>query len=267
MKKPTEHLTSVKNPRIRNIIALQKPRERREQGVFVIEGIKEIEKALLARYELTSLFCCPGLVDEELVRSFSRNVSEVFTISIELFEKMTYRGNSGGMIATARIKEHNISDLRMKENPLFVVLEAVEKPGNLGAILRTADAAGVDAVIVCDPQTDLYNPNIIRSSLGCIFTVPVYAASSSEVINLLKSNGINIFCTSLEASVPYHTVDFTRPAAIIMGAESTGLTPLWTKQSSQNILIPMKGVADSLNVSTSAAIVVFEAVRQRGIGS
>lgn len=264
MKKQTEHLTSVNNPRIRNIIALQKPRERREQGVFVIEGIKEIEKALLARYELTSLFYCPGLADEYVVRSFSRNVSEVFTISNELFEKMTYRGNSGGVIATARIKEHNISDLRMKENPLFVVLEAVEKPGNLGAILRTADAAGVDAVIVCDPQTDIYNPNVVRSSVGCLFTVPVFTGSTQEIISLFRSNGIRIYCTALSASVPYHMIDFRQPSAIVMGTESTGLTRGWLDHSDQNIIIPMSGKADSLNVSTTAAIVTFEAKRQRG---
>ena len=153
--------------------------------------------------------------------------------------------------------------MQLNKNPLLLILESVEKPGNLGAILRTADAAGVDAVIVCDQQTDLYNSNVIRSSLGCIFTIPVFVGSSAEVIDLLKANEIKIYCTSLLASVPYYTIDFTISAAIIMGAEATGLTPIWLDHSDQNIVIPMRGNVDSLNVSTSAAIVIFEAMKQR----
>ena len=264
MKEPKEHLTSAKNPKIRNIIALQKPRERREQGLFVIEGIKELEKAVKADYELTSLFYCPELLGGNLPAIYTQKITELYTLSKDLFEKISYRGNSGGVIATARQKDHSTSGLVIGENPLYIVLEALEKPGNLGAILRTADAAGVDAVIVCDPQTDIYNPNVIRSSIGCLFTVPVFTGNTPEVINLLKANGIGIFCTALTASVPYQTLNFKKPSAIVMGAESTGLTRAWLDHSDQNIIIPMSGAADSLNVSTSAAIVVFEAKRQRG---
>lgn len=264
MKEPKEHLTSAKNPKIRNIMALQKPRERREQGLFVIEGIKELEKAVKADYLFTSLFFCPELLGGTLPAINAPKTVEIYTISKELFEKITYRGNSGGMIAIARQKDHLISDLVIGKNPLYLILEAVEKPGNLGAILRTADAAGLDAVIVCDPQTDIYNPNVIRSSIGCLFTVPVFTGNGPEVIDLLKTNGIGIFCTALTASAPYHTINFNKPSAIVMGTESTGLTRAWLDHSDQNIIIPMSGAADSLNVSTSAAIVVFEAKRQRG---
>lgn len=245
------------------MVSLHKSRESREKGVFLIEGVRELEKAVKAGYHLTSLFYCPELISIEYLKIFSGKTTEVYTITKEVFQRITYRGNSGGLIATAKRKEHHIIGLQLNKNPLLLILESVEKPGNLGAILRTADAAGVDAVIVCDQQTDLYNSNVIRSSLGCIFTIPVFVGSSAEVIDLLKANEIKIYCTSLLASVPYYTIDFTISAAIIMGAEATGLTPIWLDHSDQNIVIPMRGNVDSLNVSTSAAIVIFEAMKQR----
>lgn len=256
-------ITSAKNPKIKQVAALQKPRERREQGVFLIEGIKETERAFLSGYSFESLFFVPGLADEKMVAKFGQRCNEIFSITLELFEKMTYRGNSGGILVTAKPKPHTLSDLQLREKPLLLVLEAVEKPGNLGAILRTADAAGVSAVIVCDAQTDIYNPNVVRSSLGCLFTVPVSLAGSQETIAFLKGHQIRIFCAALSASVPYQTIDFTQPSAIVAGAEATGLTEIWLRASDQNIIIPMLGMADSLNVSTSAAIITFEALRQR----
>lgn len=259
-----EHLTSAKNPGIKNLIALQKPRERRNQGVFVIEGMKEIEKAHTAGYEFLSIYFCPEKIRISEIEKFAQNTLEVFPITAGLFEKVTYRGNTGGIIVIARPKQHGIESLFLKENPLLIILESVEKPGNLGAILRTADAAGVDAVIVCDQQTDIYNPNVIRSSIGCLFTVPLFTGTSNELIKLLENNNINIYCTALTASLPYHKINFTGPSAIVLGAESTGLSRQWLDISTQNIIIPMAGIADSLNVSTSAAIVIFEAKRQRG---
>jgi TrmH family RNA methyltransferase len=147
---------------------------------------------------------------------------------------------------------------------LILILEGVEKPGNLGAILRTADAAGIDAVIICDPQTDFYNPNVIRSSIGCVFTKQLASATSAETIEWLRQKKVNIYCTYLQASKPYHTIDYTKPSAIVMGTESTGLSEIWVENSNANIIIPMQGKIDSMNVSTAAAVVVFEAKRQRG---
>lgn len=259
-----EHLISPKNPKIRNLILLQKPRERRKQGLFVLEGLKEIERAFGAGYRFSTIFWCREMYPEsELQKIISEN-ADVFTISRDLFEKISYRGNTGGLLALASQRKHELKNIPISAVPFLIVLESLEKPGNLGAILRTADAAGVDALIVCDPQTDIYNPNVIRSSIGCLFSVPVATATSEEVLQMLKSKKINIYCTALSASVPYQTIDYTLPTAIVMGTEATGLTDKWLKASNQNIIIPMGGIADSLNVSTSAAIVVFEAKRQRG---
>jgi TrmH family RNA methyltransferase len=165
------------------------------------------------------------------------------------------------------MKPHGLNHVALSKNPLVLVLEAVEKPGNLGAILRTADAAGIDAVICCDPQTDFYNPNVIRSSLGCVFTKQVATATSEETIDWLKKNHLAIYCTYLQSSRLYTDIDFTKPCAIVMGTEATGLSDLWIKNSDANIIVPMHGKIDSMNVSTAAAVVVFEARRQRSISA
>lgn len=264
MIKPKDHITSTKNPRIQNLVKLDKPRLRKEQGVFVIEGLKEIEKAFVTGYQMVTMFFCSEIISFSYVEKYAGDSTEIFSVSRDVFAKITYREDSGGLVVLSKPKSHSLQNIHLHENPLIIVLESVEKPGNLGAILRTADAAGVDALIICDTQTDLYNPNVIRSGLGCLFTVPVATGSTEEVIQWLKDHGISIFCTGLNASVPYHTIDFTLPAAIVMGTESTGLTQKWLNASDQNIIIPMSGMADSLNVSVSAAIVIFEAKRQRG---
>jgi TrmH family RNA methyltransferase len=185
-------------------------------------------------------------------------------VSKEVFDKIAVRENSGGVLAVAEQKTHRLQELKLSHNPLILILESVEKPGNLGAILRTADAAGVDAVIICDPQTDFYNSNVIRSSIGCIFTKQTASATSEDTLTWLKENGINIYCTYLKASQPYHQIDYKAPCAIVMGTESTGLSDAWVKASTANIIIPMQGAIDSMNVSTAAAVVIFEARRQRG---
>ena len=267
MIEPKDHITSTKNARIQNLVRLDKPRARKEQGVFIIEGRKEIEKAFAAGYQMITVFFCPDLITLREVEKYTGQPGEVFSVSREVFAKISYRDESGGMVVISKPKDHCLQNIHLQENPLIIVLESVEKPGNLGAILRTADAAGVDALVVCDTQTDLYNPNVIRSGLGCLFTVPVATGTSEEVIAWLKEKQVSIFCTELNASLPYHTVDFRPPAAIVLGTESTGLTQKWLHVSDQNIIIPMSGMADSLNVSVSAAIVVFEAKRQRGFGT
>ena len=257
-------ITSTQNPKVRNLLALEKPRERRKQCLFVIEGKKEIGLALKAGYKIGNLFFCEEIISFREVQALASSDQVLIRVSKEVFEKIAVREGSGGVLAVAEQKTHRLEDVKLSSNPLVLVLEAVEKPGNLGAILRTADAAGIDAVIICDPQTDFYNPNVIRSSVGCIFTRQVAAASSEETIGWLKKNNIRIYCTYLKASHPYHQTDFTVPHAIIMGTEAIGLTEIWTRQSDTNIIIPMQGEIDSMNVSTAAAVVVFEALRQRG---
>ena len=184
-------------------------------------------------------------------------------VSPEVYERIAYRGTTEGIVAVIRERKISLDDLLLRENPLIVVLESVEKPGNLGAVLRSADAAGVDAVIICDPLTDLYNPNLIRSSIGAIFTVPCVACGSQECIHFLKRHNITILTAQLQDSHLYYEVDMRKPTAIVMGTESTGLTDIWRQAADAHIRIPMLGRLDSLNVSVSAAILLFEAVRQR----
>lgn len=257
-------ITSAQNPKIKSLLALEKPRERRKQQVFIIEGKKEIGLAVEAGYTITNIFFCDDIIGAEEVRTLWPDDNLLISVSKDVFDKIAVRENSGGIIAVAKQKTHTLDQLKLSDNPLVLVLEGVEKPGNLGAILRTADASGIDAVIICDPQTDFYNPNVIRSSIGCVFTKQVAAASSEETIAWLKKNNISIYCTYLKASKPYHETDYTKPSAIVMGTEATGLSDVWVNNSTANIIIPMQGKIDSMNVSTAAAVVVFEAKRQRG---
>ncbi|MBQ9652211.1 MAG: RNA methyltransferase [Prevotella sp.] len=255
------HITSVQNPRIKNLVLLEtKSAERRRQGLFVAEGQREIMHCVEATYEIATLYICPDLQQETVPEL---KAGSIVTVSRQVYEKIAYRGTTEGMIAEVRTKTRTLEGLRLKENPLIVVLESVEKPGNLGAVLRSADAAGADAVVVCDPLTDLYNPNLIRSSIGAIFTVPCIACSSEECIAFLKSRGIQILTAQLQNSHLYYETDMKRPTAIVMGTESTGLTNQWREAADAHIRIPMLGRLDSLNVSVSAAILLFEAVRQR----
>jgi TrmH family RNA methyltransferase len=257
-------ITSTQNPKIKNLLALEKPRERRKQCLFVVEGKKEIRLALDAGYKIGNLFFCEELISPDELKSFDTSDKLIIPVSKEVFDKIAIRENSGGVLAVAEQKTHRLDNIKLSDNPLVLILESVEKPGNLGAILRTADAAGVDAVIICDPQTDFYNPNVIRSSIGCIFTKQIASASSDETLKWLKDNNIAPYCTYLRASKPYHEVDYTKPCAVVMGTEATGLSETWVKNATQNIIIPMQGAIDSMNVSTAAAVVIFEARRQRG---
>ncbi|MBS1558860.1 MAG: RNA methyltransferase [Bacteroidetes bacterium] len=255
-------ITSSQNLKIKSLLALEKPRERKNRQQFLIEGKREIMWAVEAGYTIESIFFCEEIISLSEISDPLKK--DLIPVSKEVFEKIAVREDSGGLMAVAKQKTHLLSQIELRKNPLVLILEAVEKPGNLGAILRTADAAAVDAVIICDPQTDFYNPNVIRSSVGCVFTNPLAAVSSDEAIAWLKKNQIKIFCTSLQASKPYHQMDFTQPTAIVMGTEATGLSEIWTKNSDANIIIPMQGKIDSLNVSNAAAVVVFEVLRQRG---
>ncbi len=220
--------------------------------------------ALKAGYTIGNLFYCVDLVPETDLVSLGISTKLLVPVTQGVFDKIAVREGTGGVIAVAEMKANRLEDLSLGKNPLILVLESVEKPGNLGAILRTAEAAGVDAVIVCDPQTDFYNPNVVRSSVGCVFTQPIASATSEETIAWLRKNKVRIYCTYLGASKPYHEIDYRGATAIVMGTESTGLSDGWVSQSDANLIIPMQGKIDSMNVSTAAAVVVFEARRQRG---
>lgn len=259
-------ITSLQNPRIKQVIQLQKAAERKAQGSFVIEGQREIFLAKSAGYNFKTIFYCDELNanrDEKYPLVIENIAAELIYISKEVFEKIAYRENTSGLVAIAEFKTGQLKDLKLPENPLVLILENIEKPGNIGAILRTADAANIDAVLLCNNQTDLYNPNTIRSSVGCLFTNQVVACGNEEALVFLKKNDINIYTTFLDAEQYYHQTNFKMPSAIVMGSEANGVTPFWTKNAHASIKIPMNGKIDSINVSTAAAIVVFEAKRQR----
>ena len=253
-----ERISSAQNPKVKRLLALQeKSSLRRETGLFVVEGRREIERCVASGFTVDTLFVCP-----EIAGDFAA-AGKVFTLSRGVYEKVAYRGGTEGVMAEVKARHLSLENLQLPENPLVVVMESVEKPGNLGAVLRSADAAGADAVILCDPLTDLYNPNLIRASLGGIFTNLVVAAPGEEVISWLKAHGIRILTAQLQDSLPYYDTPMTGPTALVMGTESTGLTDPWRKAADAHIRIPMLGRLDSLNVSVSAAILLFEAVRQR----
>lgn len=263
-----EKISSTTNPKILDVLHLQqKSAERKRRNLMVVEGWREIQLALLSGCKVESLLICPERLNERVDRSVldaTIPANKKTEVTARVFEKLAYRESSDGLIAVMEPMKHTLSMLEKKENPLFVVLEAVEKPGNLGAVLRTADAAAVDAVIICDPLADLYNPNTIRSSIGCVFTVPVISCESSEAIAWFKSHQVKILSAALTASQWYHETDLKGPLALVMGTEATGLTEQWLAASDLNIKIPMRGEIDSLNVSVSTAVLVFEAMRQRG---
>jgi TrmH family RNA methyltransferase len=256
----TETITSLQNPKIKQLLVLQqKSSERRKTGLFVVEGQQEMAHCLHAGYEVDTVFYCPSLLPDFQIPQHAR----CFEVSREVYEKVAYRGSTEGVIAEVKTKHLSLDDLTLSSHPLIVVLESVEKPGNLGAILRSADASGVDAVVVCDPLTDLYNPNLIRSSVGAAFSVPCVACSSETCISFLKQRNIKILTAQLQDSHLYYDTDMTCGTAIVMGTEHDVLTDLWRRAADAHIRIPMLGQIDSLNVSVSAAILMFEAVRQR----
>lgn len=282
----TETITSAQNPKIKELLALQeKSRARREKGLFVVEGRRELGHCLDAGYKARTIFVCMEILGEDGLAEILGNdspagisgktsahsgsrtnggkVPDIIEIPPALYEKVAYRGGTEGVIAEIYTKDTRLEDLVLGKEPLIMVLESVEKPGNLGAVLRSADAAGADAVIICDPLTDLYNPNLIRASIGAVFTRQVVAASSEETVKWLKDKGIKILTAQLQDSEWYYDTDMRGGVAIVMGTEATGLTDFWRKAADAHIRIPMLGSLDSLNVSVSAAILLYEAVRQR----
>ena len=255
----TEHITSSANPKFKRLIALlQKSSERRESALFTVEGVREISHCIEAGYKPDCIFFCPDIVSEETLPQCRH-----FALSANLYAKAAYREGTEGAIGVFQAVEHPLSSLHLKDNPLIAVLESVEKPGNLGAVLRTCDAAGADALIICDPRTDLYNPNLIRASIGAVFTVPTAVCTTTQAITFLKSKGIRILTAQLQDSSLYYDCPMTKGTTIVMGTEATGLSDEWRQAADAHIRIPMLGKLDSLNVSVSAAILLYEAVRQR----
>ena len=270
-----QEITSAQNPKLKEVVQLlEKSKERRTKGLFVVEGVREVAACIRNGYNLKSLFFNSSILSsrqmEDLLNQSSDSPSEIslFSLSAQAYSKIAYRENTEGVVAVVGQKRIGLDDISFGKrwsNPLVLVVESVEKPGNLGALLRTADACGIDAVLVCDPLTDLYNPNLIRSSLGGIFTNQVVACSNEEALKWLQKNNITIFTAQLQDSEWYYDTDMVQPAAIVMGTESTGLTDFWRSAANAKIKIPMLGELDSLNVSVSAAVLCYEAVRQRAV--
>ena len=263
-------ITSAQNPKIKEITALiEKSKERRSQKLFIVEGIREVTACINNGYTIRSVFYNNAIITPEQIEVLfpaKEQIPQCFSLGSNAYAKIAYRENTEGIVAVVEEKKlqlHEIKFGKKWEHPLVLIMESVEKPGNLGALLRTADACGIDAVLVCNPLTDLYNPNLIRSSLGGIFTNQVVACSNQEALEWLQHHNINIFTAQLQDSQWYYNTDMVSPTAIVMGTESTGLTDFWRNVSNAKIKIPMLGELDSLNVSVSAAVLCYEAVRQR----
>lgn len=289
-----ETITSAQNRKVKELLTLvEKSKARSAAGLFVVEGQRELGHCLDAGFIPETLFICGEVmavqnnaVNGAKTGHLAENIEGkdgldalvakaealnprlgVVQIPAFLYEKVAYRGSTEGIIAEVHSVPRSLDDLRLGESPLVMVLESVEKPGNLGAVLRSADAAGADAVIVCDPLTDIWNPNLIRSSVGAVFSVPVAVCTSADAIAFLKKRGIRILTAQLQDSEWYYDTDMTGATALVMGTESTGLTQAWRDSADAHIKIPMLGRLDSLNVSVSAAVLLYEAVRQRKGGN
>ncbi|WP_026708661.1 TrmH family RNA methyltransferase [Flavobacterium frigidarium] len=259
-----KQISSVQNPFIKSLVLLQeKAKNRKQTGTFLIEGQREITLALKGGYILETVLFYPEICTESEATKIAPNTA-LIEINKEVFQKLAYRDTTEGILAVAKTKSMQLNDLKLSKNPLILIAEAPEKPGNIGALLRTADAANLDAVIIANPKSDLYNPNIVRSSVGCLFTNQIASGTTEEIIAFLKEQDINFYCATLQNSTSYHTQNYTTPTALVVGTEATGLTQEWRDAATQNIIIPMQGEIDSMNVSVAAAILIFEAKRQRG---
>lgn len=264
-------LTSSKNPKIQLARTLWKRREREQSQLFLIEGFRELTRAILGKIELETLFICPELFlgsnEQLLIEQIQQSGTAIFATSPSVFRSLSYRDRPDGLLAIAKQFHRSIDELRSSSNALFIVAEGIEKPGNLGTILRSSDGAGVHGVIVCDRCTDIYNPNVVRSSVGTLFTIPVVETEGQKAIRWLKKQGIAILAATPSAKHEYTRVDLTQPIAIAVGTEQFGLSQQWMEEADLQVKIPMHGVADSLNVAMATTLLLYEAVRQRGHGT
>lgn len=264
-------ITSSKNEKIKKIVKLKDKNKREKYSLFLIEGYREILRAVDADIEIESLFICPSLFlknnENKLIEKIREDNIPIYDCLEDIFKKISYRDRPDGLIAIAKQFNNDLESLKTiiknKKNPFLVILEGIEKPGNLGTILRTSDAAGVDAVIVADPMTDIFNPNVVRASIGTLFTVPIFVSDSEKILKLLKENNIQIVATTPSAKTIYTDANLNKPIAIAFGTEQLGLSKIWMENSDILLKIPMLGIADSLNVAAATTILLYEAVRQR----
>lgn len=240
-----------------------KSKTRKQTQTFLIEGVREISLALKGGYELESVLFSPEIISATEVQKNIPNEVELIEISSDIYKKLAYRDTTEGVLAVARTKSLDLNSLQLPQNPLILVAESLEKPGNIGAILRTADAAKLDAVLIANPKSDLYNPNIVRTSVGCLFTNQIAIGTTQEIVQFLRENNIRIYCATLQDATFYHTKDYTTATALVVGTEATGITDEFKNLADENIIIPMQGEIDSINVSVAASVLIFEAKRQR----
>lgn len=257
-------ITSLQNPRIKEAVKLRERRKREETGTFLIEGYRELSRAVAARWEIETLFYCPefflGSNESSLIELI---LGEKFCCNEAVFEKLSYRDRPDGLLAVARQQRKMLEDLPLSKNPFLLVAESIEKPGNLGTILRSADAVGVDGLIIADPNTDLFNPNVVRASVGTLFHVPVVSATTEETLRFLEEKKITVLSATPQAEKNFTKEDCTIPLAIVVGSEQYGLTKPWFEATKKQVRIPMKGMADSLNVSAATTLLLYEVLRQR----
>lgn len=268
MRENIQLITSLQNPRVKEVVKLSKRSYRDEKGLLLVEGYRELKRALDNGWKPAAVFFCPELFlgknEMPLIESCQAAGAEPFQCSAAVFEKMAYRDRPEGLLAEGPQIRATLSELKIASDaPFVIVAESVEKPGNLGTILRSADAAGVDAVIVCDERTDINNPNVVRASIGTLFSLPVVTATSDETMKWLKERNIHTIAASPHATAEYTDIDLTRGVAFVVGSEQYGLSEAWMKNADIQVRIPMLGQADSLNVSAATTILLYEVVRQR----
>lgn len=262
-------ITSTQNPRLKEIAKLKKRKDREESKRYLIEGYRELSRAMSGGESIETLLYSEDLFLGEneyaLIERLRSSGAEILPCSARPFEKLSYRDRPDGLLAVAKMKDVSLSTIPLskKHPPFLTVAEAIEKPGNLGSILRSSDAAGVDGVIVCDRCTDIYNPNVVRASVGTLFTQPVVEATFDETVAFLQKHKVQIVATTPAATQEYTDVDLTGPVAIIMGTEQLGLSQKWLDLADLLVKIPMQGTADSLNVATATTLVLYEVLRQR----
>lgn len=260
-------ISSLQNPRVKNVVHLRDRHEREKSEKFLIEGYREILRAIDGKHPIETLFICPmlflGSNEQALIKRIVGSGAKLYECSENVFRKMSYRDRPDGLIAIAPQVHLGLNDLKLSENPFLIIAEAIEKPGNLGTILRSSDAVGLDALIVCDRCTDIHNPNVVRASVGTLFTVPVVEANGAETLKWLKEKGISILAATPSATAEFTEVDMTKPLAIAVGTEQLGLSKTWMENADIQVRIPMNGVADSLNVAMATTLLLYEALRQR----
>ncbi len=262
------HLTSTQNARVKEVARLRKRAERDARRLFLVEGAREVSRALASGWRVDQLFYCPALHSrpdaEPLLAQARAAGAECFDCAPAVFAKLAFKEGADGWLAVVRQQARGLDELTLSQPPFLLVAEAIEKPGNLGSILRAADGAGVDAVLLCDGRTDLYNPNVVRNSMGSLFSVPVAEAAAPEVWRFLRHHHVHVLAATPQAEALYSDVDLRGPLAVVVGTESDGLSSAWMEQADLHVRIPMRGMADSLNVACATTLLLYEAVRQRG---